>query len=318
LARRLLPICAAIVCILVGCFLLITSSVAWAAEGGVGIYRLGSNGGMLVGILPPPGIYVTDTIFYYSGTISRVDLNNNIEAHASVAVLGDVASILDVTNLKLFGSNYAFGIALPLIGNANVTATAQAAGQSLSISRGSSTATGDLALVPLMLGWQNGNLNFKVSTVVFAPTGQYNVNQLVNIGSNHWAVDTELSTTWLNPKTGLEATASLGFTVNFLNPATAYLSGNEAHVEYVLAKHFPYGWAAGLGGYYYKQVTGDGGPGALLGAYEGEVSALGPQLAYFGNVRGVPYSVSGRWYHEFSAVNRFQGDSYLLTGTIRL
>jgi hypothetical protein len=305
--------------LLAGCLVLVTSRAASAAEGGVGIYRLGSNGGMGVGILPPPGLYLTDTIFFYSGSISKpVDLNGTVELQANVTVLGDSVSLLNVTNMKLFGSNYAFGISLPIIGNANLTAEARTGGLSLGVTRGSSTATGDLAVVPLMLGWQGGNLHYKFSTVVFVPTGQYNLNQLVNIGSNHWADDSEFSVTWLNPKNGFEATASLGYTVNFLNPATGYQTGNEAHVEYVLAKHFPSGWAVGLGGYYYSQVTGDSGPGALLGAYEGQASALGPQFAYFGNLGDTPYSVSVRWYHEFNVVNRFQGDAYLLTGNFHL
>ena len=49
-------------------------------------------------------------------------------------------------------------------------------------------------------------------------------------------------------KTGIEASAALGITVNMINTATNYQSGAELHFEGALNEHFPFGLPAGVGG----------------------------------------------------------------------
>jgi hypothetical protein len=51
-----------------------------------------------------------------------------------------------------------------------------------------------------------------------------------------------------------------------INTATNYQSGAELHFEGALNEHFPFGLAAGVGGYYYQQLTPDGGSGDMVGA----------------------------------------------------
>ena len=64
-----------------------------------------------------------------------------------------------------------------------------------------------------------------------------------------------------------EASAALGVTVNMINTATNYQSGAELHFEGALNEHFPFGLAAGVGGY--KQLTPDGGSGDVQGGNAG-------------------------------------------------
>ncbi|HUB63457.1 MAG TPA: transporter [Methylocella sp.] len=70
----------------------------------------------------------------------------------------------------------------------------------------------------------------------------------------------------------------LGITLNMINTATDYQSGEELHFEAALNEHIPFGLAAGLGGYYYQQITPDGGSGDKIGAFMGRVAAIGPLL----------------------------------------
>ena len=45
-------------------------------------------------------------------------------------------------------------------------------------------------------------------------------------------------------------------------------------------QHFSKQFAAELMGYHYQQITGDSGPGATLGSFEGRVTGLGPDITY--------------------------------------
>jgi hypothetical protein len=84
--------------------------------------------------------------------------------------------------------------------------------------------------------------------------------------------------TYLSLQTGIEASAALGVTISMINAPTNYQSGAELHFEGALNEHFPFGLAAGVGGY--KQLTPDGGSGDMVGAFRGRVAAIGSLLSY--------------------------------------
>ena len=105
----------------------------------------------------------------------------------------------------------------------------------------------------------------------------------------------------------------MGYTVNFRNPATDYTTGNEFHLEYFIGQHLPKGFALGLAGYYYQQVTGDTGAGARLGPFKGTTVALGPCLTYNTEIAGNPVGVNLRYYNELYVKNRPDGQSIFVT-----
>ena len=59
------------------------------------------------------------------------------------------------------------------------------------------------------------------------PVGAYQSTRLANIGIGHWAVDVGGGYTYFDPATGHEASAVLGFTYNFINPARLPVSGDR-------------------------------------------------------------------------------------------
>jgi hypothetical protein len=115
--------------------------------------------------------------------------------------------------------------------------------------------------------------------------------------------------TYLSLQTGIDASAALGVTVNMINTATNYQSGAELHFEGALNEHFPFGLAAGVGGYYYQQLTPDGGSGDMVGAFRGRVAAIGPLLSYTFKEGTQEVTLSGRWFHEFEVTHRVQENS---------
>ena len=169
-----------------------------------------------------------------------------------------------------------------------------------------------------MLGWHRGNWHWNVTGLVNVPIGAYDKNKITNMGFNHWAFDATAAATWLDPKRGLEASVAAGFTFNGENPDTNYRTGTEFHVEAALMRHVSKAFAIGVVGYHYKQVSDDSGAGATLGAFKGSATAVGPNMTYNFQLGKLPVATTLRWFHEFEAKNRLEGDAVYFIATIPL
>lgn len=121
---------------------------------------------------------------------------------------------------------------------------------------------------------------------------------------NRPGVDLKGAYTFLSLETGTEVSGAVGMTLNLRNTATDYQSGDELHVEAALNQHFPFGVAAGVGGYFYQQISGDYGSGDRVGSFRGRVAGVGPLLSYTFTVDKQSVTLSGRWFHEFDVKNR--------------
>lgn len=309
-----------------------------AAEYAKGFYLLGSRG-PLAGTLPPPGTYLSFFNYVYGGSASGAAANSvvldrlgNITLQSDLKVNADIAIKVPfplwVAPGKVWGGNVAFGMLVP-VGyqevEANVNALATLTlrdgrtfnrGRSFSISD-STFAFGD-PVPAALIGWNQGNWHWNLQGLLNVPIGQYSQNNLANMGFNRWAFDASGAFTWLDPSIGFEVSGAVGFTFNGENPDTNYRTGTEFHAEFALMQHFSQAFAIGLVGYNYTQVTGDSGSGANLGPFKGRVTALGPNLSYNFKLGQIPVATNLRWYREFDANNRLEGDAGYLTVTIPL
>ena len=182
------------------------------------------------------------------------------------------------------------------------------------------TGFGDPALAA-SIGWKHrdGDLfrAWSIYSTVFVPVGDYALGRIANIGSNRWGLDLGSAFTMGNFKRGRELSGVLGVTFNGENPDTDYRSGTDLHLELTYKRHLPMGFSGGLVGYYYQQLTADSGSN-LLGDFKGRVAALGPEIAYQFKAAGRTMGLDLRWYHEFAAQNRVEGDSVFLTLSLPL
>jgi hypothetical protein len=292
-----------------------------AAEGGAGFYLLGSKGAAAA-ITPPPGVYFQNDLYYYSGDLGgnrALPTGGRLAVGVEGKVVVDIPTVIWVLPEEIAGGNVGLSASLP-IGWKETSAGVTLAGPRGGTATGSITDTvftvGD-PLVGAFLGWEANNFHWQVGTLINVPIGDYQDGEISNIAFHHWGADVFAAGTWLDPTKGLDLSAVVGMTFNAENPATDYRTGNEFHFEWAAVQHFNEQFDAGLVGYYYDQVTGDSGDGAA-GPFKGRVAAIGATIGWNFKAGDVPVSARIKYFHEFAASNRAEGNGIFLSIAIPL
>jgi hypothetical protein len=306
-----------------GLLFALAGACASAAEGGKSLYLLGKRG-PLAGLIPKPGWYVTNDLYYYSASSSElVPISGRVNQGVSAEALINLLQLTWITDLDLIGGRLALGALIPY-GRVEIEATASAlTPPGLPNALGKSDRVTDFGdpVLAASLGWKhrNGDLfrAWNLYSSLFIPAGSYQLGRISNIGANRWGLDVGSAFSMANFGTGREVSGVLGVTFNGENPDTDYRSGTDLHLELSARQHLPEGFAIGLAGYYYQQLTADSGSN-LLGDFKGRVAALGPEISYQFQAAGRTMGLDLRWYHEFAAQNRVEGDAVFLTLSLPL
>jgi hypothetical protein len=174
-------------------------------------------------------------------------------------------------------------------------------------------AFGDL--VPqFALKWNAGVNNFMTYVTGDMPAGAYQSNRLANLGIGHWAIDAGFGYTYFDQKAGREASAVLGFTYNFINPATQYQNGVDMHLDWGVSQFLTKQWQVGLVGYLYQEIGCDSGSGDRVGCFQSRVVGVGPQVGYIFPVGDKMQGyINLKAYGEFANENRPAGWNLWLT-----
>jgi hypothetical protein len=293
--------------------MLLLPACGLAAEGASTEY-VGGFAGFAAGYVPPEsGTYLGNYLYYYNGDTAAVAVNGKVALDVSSSAFFEIAQLTSITKFTLLGGTYGFGIAVPL-GYVNADVGINPVG----VDRSASTVgLGDSILVPAVLGWHSGNWHTNLAVSVFAPTGQYDREQAINLSKHFWAIDGSYSASFLT-QTGFDLSACLGYTVNSENSTTHYKSGDVVHLDLAIGQNLTREFKVGLGGYAVVQVTADSGSGATLGSFESDIYALGPLLGYSAKVGQSDVELQLRWYHEFDAKNHLEGNGVYLTAALKL
>jgi hypothetical protein len=169
-------------------------------------------------------------------------------------------------------------------------------------------------LLPVILGWKKGDVSYGTSLGLYAPTGEYEEGALANPGKNYWTLEPAVFVSWLSSTIGTEVSTFLGYDISTENPDTDYQSGEVIHLDTTVAQHLPlFGGFVGVGvnGFYYRQITGDSGDGAVLGGFEGQTMGVGPVVSYamkVGKAKTTDLVVELKWLPESDVEGRLEGD----------
>jgi hypothetical protein len=281
-----------------------SATPAMAAESGKGVYLLGFRSSY-AGVLPGPGAFYQNDVYLYGGSANA---NVNLPIGGELALGVDATVLLELPTVSYFTPAFGglFGISYTQpMGWQKISASISGQPGQLGVTH-DDFQFGD-PFVSAMLGWNDGNWHWNIGAAVNVPLGQWEEGSLVNMGFNRWAVDVTGAATYLDMTTGLEASAALGFTFNGDNLDLDYKTGTEMHLEWSLSQITPSGFSFGLAGYHYQQLSGDSGADARLGAFKGQVTAIGPAVGLTVPMADRALTAKFRGYYEFNVKNRVEG-----------
>jgi hypothetical protein len=289
-----------------------------AEEAGSGHYLPGATASFIDALPGKEAFAYVNAFTYYNGSAGgsrQLNLGANIVANVDGTVYADTSFLLYQTPWKILGGQYAAAVAISYMWM-EVKGTVQA-GSVLPAGSRRDTANGigDIEILPLMLGWTNGDVKFGGAFGIYAPTGEYEQGQLANIGKNYWTFEPGVNVSWLSSKIGTEVSLFAGFDVSTKNTQTDYQSGDVFHLDATVAQHLPlFGGFAGLGAnaFYYQQVSSDSGSGARLGDFEGRTIGVGPVLSFATKVglhKTTDLVAEVKWLPELDVAKRLKGDT---------
>ncbi len=286
---------------------------AEAAEGGASHYLPGMAGDLLFAVEPQPGFLVSNTVWFQSGDVSAAARQGLVNLDLDVDIVLNVLAATYTFDTPVLGVTYTIGTAIPFgyanldtrIGSPLAVGTIKLGEESFNLS--------DIFFTPLQLNWNVGKFHFKLAESIIMPTGDYDLNNDVNLGRNYWSFDTVGAVTWFNEDSGTEVSMASGIMVNTENDKTNYETGSEFHVDFSINQFLSETFAIGLKGYYYKQVSDDSGSGAILGSFKSESVGIGPGFFWTPKFAGGKLMIQGKWLRDFDADNRFESDYSTLT-----
>ena len=296
-------------------------STARADEGGVAFWLSGSYSSFAA-VPQDPGWYLPVSLYYYDGSASGSrtlprgnTLNLGLSTQAAIAFFTPTW----VPNEKWFGGQPSFSLTFGYGWNKVNADLSVSTALGTATRNASDTDEGGTDLFPqAQIAWNSGLNNWMVYVMGGLPVGSYSSTRLANIGIGHSAIDMGGAYTYLNTKTGLEASATLGFTYNMMNTSTNYQNGVDSHLDWAVSQFLSEHFQVGLAGYVYYQLTGDSGSGNHVGSFESKVAAVGPEVGYTFTVCGQQWYFNLRGYWEFWAENRVQGYAVFATLNIPL
>jgi hypothetical protein len=278
-----------------------------AGEGGTSHILPGANA-TLMDVLPTsPGGFVKPMYLHYNGSAS-----------AQVPTAAGVASNLEATaDTFVVGGGFTFGPTL--LGGAHYTIAAFLPYTWLDVSanvgpvarQSSVSGFGDMTVVPVMLAWKTGDWQIETLMPIYAPTGNYQKGRLGNPGLNYWTFDPMVGVVYSDRKSGFNAMLHVGYGMNTENPDTDYQSGSLLHFDGAIQQILPVGsgfLTLGAEGFYFEQVTGDSGAGAVLGDFKGRTAGIGPVLGYIHPLGKQALLFELKWLPELDTKNRLEGD----------
>jgi hypothetical protein len=302
LIRRLLPALSAAVT---------GTGTVHASEGGTSHVIPGATGTLSDFPGTAPAGFVRLLYLDYSGSISTqvptsAGLTTDLEVESqSLAVVAGMT----LEKTVLGGAHYSFGAVIPY-SDLEISGNVQLPGGG-SVSRGNATAgLGDITLLPLLLAWKDGSWQFNAMLPVYAPTGSYQAGRLGNTGLNYWTFDPTVGAVY-SAKNGFNAMLHAGYAVNTENTDTDYRSGSILHFDGAVQQILPVAkgfLTVGVELFYFKQITGDSGDGAILGDFKGKTAGLGPVIGYIKPLDKDVLVFDLKWLKETDTEKRLEGD----------
>lgn len=303
--------------ILPGISLCLSSGAGMAAEGGYSNYVPGFYGDFALAVAPEEGWSLRNDLYFYQADDDFAVRSGKVVADLDLDLTFNYTTFVNNPGIEVFGAEYIFGATF-VVGNIDLEAGLESDQGSLRVAD-DKTSYGDITFVPGAFYWNNGDkFHYSWSFYVVAPVGDWDEDDLANTGLNFWTFETDVAINYLDEAKGRDYSVVIGYGYNTENDDTNYKSGDEVHIDYNLNQFLSESWAVGINGFFYRQVSGDSGDGALLGDFKGEASGIGAQVMWVPPRYEGSVALVGKWIHEYDSENRLDGDHVFLSFMIKL
>jgi len=291
-----------------------------ATEGGQSLYLPGTYNDFSAAVFGPSGLYFRNDFFAYHGDISTAPIGGRVFNDVDQRVWLNWLKFNWQSDIQILGARYGAAFTLPIVLYGHAEGFVQLdPGQARR--QNDRTGIGDLYLTPIQLNWRWNDHHLTFSQGIFAPTGSYDRDRVFNLGRNYWGFDPNLSYTWVNEKLGHEVSVTAGYLFNTRNDDSNYRSGNEFHLDFLIAHHFSPLFAVGLPAYWYKQMSGDNGillDGSNLGSFRGESAGIGLAILFRPKISGKDVSFTLKWLHDIYAKRHLEGSQLMLSVSFKM
>jgi hypothetical protein len=293
--------------------------------------------------VPEPGFYAAMYDYWYwtgqlndrnGNKVNSITINPRGGPGVTLAVDVDVdlyalsPMFIWVSDWKIFGAKYAAYVA-PSFSTSSIGASlATASNRGINRNIDSEFGVGDLFVQPLWLGWGQKHWDFALGYGFYAPTGRYNTQTIVlpvvgpitvdsvdNIGLGFWEHQIQGAVSWYpweDKRMAVSGVLTYGIPRN--KEGFDLTPGQNLTLNWGISQYLPLTkdqkllLEVGPAGYSSWQITDDSGSDARNPSVHDQVHAVGGQLG----LTYVPWelSVNFHGFYEFSATDRFQGQSF--------
>jgi len=289
--------------IMIGLFILVLfpKEDAWAQQIQPGHYAPGWNGSLKAGIMASePGFYMQNTTMLFNAD-KFMDGSGNIANDNSTDYILNALALVWRPDIQLFGADYQV-VVTPAVGNLSgipVLVDGQPQDAPIGLT--------DIFFSPIGLGWHWSEFHMVTSLGGFAPTGRFKFGENDNTGLGFWtampfALGTYRTERGIFKKYPLLATGGLFYEIHSNQQGRDFRPGDSFTFEWSLGLELSERTAAGVSGFFYRQVSDASGTDAHpVDKYRSD--GIGLTLT-----QGIgPVNVNLRGYQDFNVRNGPEG-----------
>lgn len=300
------------------CWLCLCGASQFAvAQSTGGSYPNGTSG-LLAGTVPPPGHYwlMYNRLYTASQSMNADGAPQTVNGEPmgfDLDVFANVHRFIHVTEMKIFGADYAWNFVLPVIGVDLDVSAYQMHDQAWSF--------GDFNAEPFVIEWHEPRFDFGFVYGLFAPTGQRSPAHPALPGSGYFTQYAGLAgTLWLDAGRTWSASILSRYEVHNRRRDDGFRRGDDFSFEWGVGKTFlpPANSnqpavppskdpivTAGVSGYAAWQITRNTGPMIDYPAPYEEAFGIGPEVQSFFPQWNIGYHLRHWW--EFDCRAHTQG-----------
>lgn len=252
--------------------------------------------GIKVANLPLPGTYYKMYNILYSADELKDANGNTLALDFDITSFVNVHRVLWVSNIIFLGADVAGNVLLPLVYT----------DLKIADDKYSKFAVGDIA-AEAALAWHGSFYDAAAAFAIFAPIGEYNIDNPASPGKDMWSYMFTLGATYYFDTEKTWAFSIVPrYEMHGEKSEMNVTPGDDFHFEWGLSKAFN-PWEIGVTGYCQWQVTDDSGSGVTWDKdVHDRVYGIGPEVMV--SIPSLKATVQFRSQWEFATVDRSEGN----------